>query len=397
MLYLLIGYMWLFVHRPFEVWPILATLRLERIYMLLTILLWTLSQPKKFTPNPLNLALAYFGTTIAASAILSPFSPGIDPTTEDWLKAGVFYIIFVTSIRDDRQLSIMALAYCAIVTLYAAHSYREFLCGRHFFRMGIVRMIGVDRTYNDPNTFAATLVYSLPLFRVAWGLACKRWHKILVLASVGLLAWCVSLTGSRSGLVGLAAAGLFHIPRQRRLLALAAIAFVGGILWFAAGERLQRRYLSLYDPSITDWRGHTSAEARKEGFYGGLRVFWRYPLLGCGPGRFAETGVTFVQAHNLYGQVLGELGLGGTSAFAGLIAAFVSNNTRTRRLARASTRAMSSTAFAVNRAVMRTVALLLLMGWGGHNLYRYTWVWFAAFQVVAARTVDALAVSPKEF
>jgi hypothetical protein len=30
-----------------------------------------------------------------------------------------------------------------------------------------------------------------------------------------------------------------------------------------------------------------------------------------------------------------------------------------------------------------TVLLLLLMGLGGHNLYRYTWLWFGAFQAIA--------------
>jgi hypothetical protein len=26
---------------------------------------------------------------------------------------------------------------------------------------------------------------------------------------------------------------------------------------------------------------------------------------------------------------------------------------------------------------------MLLMGFSGHNLYRYTWLWFGAFQVIA--------------
>ena len=35
------------------------------------------------------------------------------------------------------------------------------------------------------------------------------------------------------------------------------------------------------------------------------------------------------------------------------------------------------------RSTSLAVVLLLLMGLGGHNLYRYTWLWFGAFQAVA--------------
>ena len=38
MLWILIGYMFLFIHRPFEIWPALGTLHIERLYMLGTLL-----------------------------------------------------------------------------------------------------------------------------------------------------------------------------------------------------------------------------------------------------------------------------------------------------------------------------------------------------------------------
>ena len=40
MIWLLGGYMWLFIHRPFKVWPWLGELRVERVYMLVTIFYW---------------------------------------------------------------------------------------------------------------------------------------------------------------------------------------------------------------------------------------------------------------------------------------------------------------------------------------------------------------------
>ena len=41
----------------------------------------------------------------------------------------------------------------------------------------------------------------------------------------------------------------------------------------------------------------------------------------------------------------------------------------------------------MSRAVAVTVLLLMFTGWAGHNLYRYNWVWLAAFQAIALHCV----------
>jgi hypothetical protein len=38
-------------------------------------------------------------------------------------------------------------------------------------------------------------------------------------------------------------------------------------------------------------------------------------------------------------------------------------------------------------AVVVTLLLMLVLGWGGDNLYRYTWLWFGAFQAIALHCV----------
>jgi hypothetical protein len=35
------------------------------------------------------------------------------------------------------------------------------------------------------------------------------------------------------------------------------------------------------------------------------------------------------------------------------------------------------------------VVLMLIMGFGGHNLYRYTWLWFGGFQLLALAAARA--------
>jgi len=74
MIWLLTGYMWLFVHRPFEVWPWIGPYRIERIYMLFTLLCWVLSTEKGRTRNRLNVAFFVMAAAIVLSSLLSPYA-----------------------------------------------------------------------------------------------------------------------------------------------------------------------------------------------------------------------------------------------------------------------------------------------------------------------------------
>ena len=89
------------------------------------------------------------------------------------------------------------------------------------------------------------------------------------------------------------------------------------------------------------------------------------------------------QAHNLYGQTLGELGICGGVALAMVVLAFFVNVRRARQIVRRGLPAVGIFPYQVSLAVGTAVVLLLFMGWGGHNLFRYHWLWYGAFQVVA--------------
>ena len=54
MRWLLLGYVYLFIHRPFEIWPALGEIRLEWLYMLLTGGIWVAYLRKKWMPNFLH-------------------------------------------------------------------------------------------------------------------------------------------------------------------------------------------------------------------------------------------------------------------------------------------------------------------------------------------------------
>jgi hypothetical protein len=73
-IYLLIDYMFLLGHWPFEVWPWLGTYRIERVYMLFCMAYWLLVFPgKHWVRNKLNLAFLFFWMVLLFSWLTSDY------------------------------------------------------------------------------------------------------------------------------------------------------------------------------------------------------------------------------------------------------------------------------------------------------------------------------------
>src|SRR5947209_13459132 len=140
MIWLMIGYMFLFIHRPYEVWDVFDSLRPELVYMLLTGLVWLVS-PKRWVLNWHNAALLLLTLATFFCWQISPWSGHGDVTIDRWWKMLVFYLLLVTVVKDERQLRLLVTAFLVIMFLYLSHSLREYLGGRFVFRMGIARLI----------------------------------------------------------------------------------------------------------------------------------------------------------------------------------------------------------------------------------------------------------------
>ena len=386
MRWLLAGYMWLFIHRPFEVWPWLADLRIERVYMLITIAAWICSSNKTWISNRLNVAFAAFFGAAVLAWIASPYMEAGSKVIEDLFKVGVYYVLVISCIRDERDLRFLIAAFLVCTALYMSHSFREYLNGRHFYAMGTIRMIGVDTTYNDPNTFAASLLYALPMILPFWQEASTWTRRLPLLGYVGLTGICVFLTGSRTGLVGLfvLASIAVAMSKYRLRLALAALLLIP-LVWSTLPQDRQDRYLTLLDPSRGPANAQESAESRQVFTAKAYELWKQQPIFGYGPGSFPLASGTGMQVHTLYGQLLGEVGLVGIAVFLLVIYGFVANARDVRLYCAGNRWDPRPFSFWLSRAVIMSVVLLLVLGFGGHNLFRYTWMWSGAFQVLALR------------
>ncbi|MBX3398059.1 MAG: O-antigen ligase family protein [Gemmataceae bacterium] len=381
--WLLIGYMFLFIDRPFEVWPWLGDLHVERVYMLLTFAVWMVAPGKRFLTNIQQAAYASLALAVLFAWIASPWNEQGQPVVEDWLKIVVFYVLLTTTVNDERKLKIVVVGFVAVMGLYLAHSFREYLGGRHTYRMGIARMIGVDKTLGDPNSFGASIVFVLPFIPAFWRAGVGgRPGKFLLLAFAGLCALCILLTGSRSSLLGMIVWGLMLLVRVRRawLWALVAAA-LAPVAFLALPESLQNRFETIVNPEAGPESARESGEGRIEGFFKGLELWSSSPLTGVGPGAWRPATKSKIESHNLYGQLVGETGLVGLGAFVLLLGSYVANLRRVRQYRDPEYPGDFLTQ--LGSAIGTSVVLLLVMGMFGHNLFRFTWLWYGGFLIIA--------------
>jgi len=153
-------------------------------------------------------------------------------------------------------------------------------------------------------------------------------------------------------------------------------------------ESLQNRFLTIIDPNAGPKNAQESGQGRIEGFFTGLALWQTYPLTGVGPGAWRPATGSKLESHNLYGQLVGELGTVGLLAFVGLLAAYRSNIRWLRRVGQDYPFLRDWLPLTLARAIGMSVLLLLLLGIFGHNLYRYTWLWYAGFLILARHVVE---------
>jgi hypothetical protein len=154
-------------------------------------------------------------------------------------------------------------------------------------------------TLGDPNELALMLGCLMPLV-FAFAATSRRRRLATVIAGLvlGVLLYCVFLTGSRGGqLVVLAVFGAYFVRRFgfRGLLLGALFAWPIVLFGGRAGEEAE-----------------SSSLERIDLLYEGMDMIRAYPLLGVGTGQFIDHAFGAMTAHNSYVLAAAELGLPGS-------------------------------------------------------------------------------------
>jgi hypothetical protein len=398
-------YIFLVIERPWESIRYLESIPIERGYAITLIIVALLTGKFRIVASPTN---KWIYGLLTIHFVLAPFAFNTEFAIDqgiEYAKMVILYLLIISVAEDEESLKLLLKAFVISTMIYSLHSLWEYHNGRHLFRMGISRMMGVDSTFNDPNSFGASVVLSLPSMYAL--LRCEtndRIRKFYYLSFV-LSVTCVVLTGSRTSFVALLTLVLFWIITQKgvkKIVILITSLVLLSIIWNAMPLEKQNRFETLWDENAGPANAEASAEGRLLGWKASWRMFKSHPLTGIGAGGKNYIGYRMThnvddgppsanQSHFLYGEVLAEVGVFGSLLFLGLIVGtWRCCTTARKRLVKSGM--INSFSYCLSGAVIASLLLLLVFGLGGHNFYRPLWLWLAAWAGALFNNTSQLTV-----
>lgn len=352
-------------------------------------------------PAPPDAVTTWWGA-FAVAALLSTlwafdFAVSFDRLLDATFPALFCFPLIVALVRTRRQFLVVVMLFCLANGLYLARSFTEFFSGRHVYTMGVVRMVGVGQSHADPNSFAATVAFTLPL--VLWTtLYTRSWLVRAGGAAYGMLAvWAIVLTRSRGGLVLLLLTVFWFLAalpgRKAKVWGVVVLAVLLAGVSTQISESAWHRYTGILTGGSTASE-RESTHGRIEGLKVAWGIFQERPVLGVGPGCWAAyrmrkvDGMT-MNPHNLPGQLLATVGLVGTVTFAGYLLASFLRAGRERRARKGLADPWERAVRSFAGAMAFTLLLHLVAGLAAHNLERWSWFWAPGLLVAAVTCVPA--------
>ena len=321
----------------------------------------------------------------------------------EWVKVALFFTFLVVLVRTVDQLKwifgvfmgcqvfrIIEPLYLHVTTGYWGSSAHSTVGGSP---STLLRLSGAPHDVVNPNQLAWVIVTMVPfLFYLLW--KGGRLGKLLALLAAPPFLYCLLLTGSRSGLlsliVTLLAMCFFSKRRVKSLVVLAVFAMPVAIYSFGSlGSDMQTRYLSLIDDTVS---GADTAQGRVDGWARGMRSIKNNPLFGNGLGTCQETNVNVLGGraqitHNLYIEILQEVGIIGLTFFMLFIVAIFKSLKETKRLMSVHGQGENGWLFRLATATQVWVVMDLFYSLSCYGLRSWEWYFFGGI----AATCHALA------
>lgn len=357
----------------------------------------------------------YLLLALHVALIQFSFEPdsAIDQTFE-YAKKVLLFVLILGVAEDEDALKVLIQAFVFSMLFYILHSLWEYNNGRHVWRMGISRMVGVDFTRSDPNTFGASVVLSLPFVYALLKNEISPGLRKVYYGYCALAVLCIVLTGSRSASAALVLLLMLWGAMQKgwkRISMFLVVFMTLAAIWVAMPAEKQGRIRTLWDKDSGPSNAYESVQGRLVGWKVSWEMFKQKPLTGVGVGganfvgyRMANNIDAIVgsnpsptQSHILYGQVLAQFGVPGALLFAGLVFCIWQSCRRARKRLEVWSGGEKNFLSALATAIVTSLILLLFLGLGGHNFYRDLWLWLAAWSgsllIISAKITETTAES----
>jgi putative inorganic carbon (hco3(-)) transporter len=230
------------------------------------------------------------------------------------LQLFVLFVATAVAPISSAELRILLAMLVLGGTAAAAYGGELFLGGAQTNANRLFLQSGTAGEYLDPNHFAAALLLPIAIVLVATLRGPTLLVRFASIACFGVLMIGIYASGSRGGLIAVAALALFVLWRTRKWLQLAVIVLLAAALSFTLKTAMWARFAA----DMGTGSGRTSIWAV------GAHAFTAHPVIGAGAGNFPDAyNLSLLQlytpvfaswdrgAHNLVLMVGVELGLVG--------------------------------------------------------------------------------------
>lgn len=362
--------------QPGELYPYLAHLHLERIIGAMLLIAFIAHGAKWRLPNSARWFLALYGAMIL-SIPLAIWRGGATLFCIQFLEIVALFLFSTALLTTEARIRWFIFTEVLLVDWMGGSALWNYHHGIWQYTMDIDRAIGITSSAGDPNTLAATLLFTIPLAIALLVRGNPVWMRIVGLASIALNAITIVDTGSRGAAMGLIfLVLLLMLYRPKYLVCLPVLIALSPVIWSVIPQQYKARYKTV-DHLKTD----ESYQNRLLSWKGGVAMFESNPVTGIGSGLYGIAngekywpGIGrkhYLNAHSLYFQTLGELGLLGIVTFVGYLISVVRVNLRSRRQLKADG---SSPFLRILPGLFNIMFLqLLFAGYASHDLYRNTW------------------------
>ncbi len=272
------------------------------------------------TDKMLRLLIAYLILTIPLV-----YWPGsvINTGIANFIKAVVFYYFTVAFVHTEQDIKRLVFVFvsCQVfrilepLYLHVTEDYWGSVAYMSAGAEALDRLSGAPSDVVNPNGLAFIVCTVLPFLHLMGGLSWKMRVAALVLAPACI--YVLILTGSRSGIVGLAIVFLGILAKSKQRFAWAAACVLVVVIGFPLlSPDIQDRYLSIVGSGK---KNEGTAEGRWTGIEDSLIVAFHRPIFGHGLGTSREANANFggvdQASHNLYTEVAQELGFVGLAIY----------------------------------------------------------------------------------
>ena len=394
-LYLLFIASWL-LHLPYRL-PALALVRFDVALVIIIsalIVLGYSAGENSFDSRTNRLVLLLVAYFIITLPLVQWPGSVLNYGLQRFIKAVVFYYFTVRLTTTHRKLSqllfVFVICQCfrVLEPLYL-HLTQGYWGGAATMLDGedMVRLSGAPGDVINPNGLAFVVVTIIPFAHYLW--TGRVIGRLAYLALLPCLIYVLVLTGSRSGMVALGMTFTviwFHSHHKVLLATLLLVVLTAVVPRLSAN--LADRYLSIVS---SDTKNAGSAQGRLDGMVLDVAVAAHRPLFGHGLGTSAEANANFrgtnQLSHNLFAEVLQELGLVGMFIFAMLLRSIWTGTQQALATLRNSPTA-NPLLLRLGRTVRVWLAVSILGSLFTYGLSSYNWYFLAGLADVVTALLE---------